>query len=123
MIAIQLPASDPGADLAAACVAVGFFGGGFAWMVWLAGRDAAATAGSVWGRRLGTLWSRIGRMGLAVAALALVIGAWVGLTTHSPAAERRSHAQAGCKQEARSRQLTGRAREDFLRQCVWERAD
>ena len=121
--AVQLPSSDPGADIAAGCVLFGFVGGGIAWMMWDAGRDARTAARSRWGRTVGAVEHQAGRVGMIIAALLLGVGAWVGLSTHSPAEERRSKAQAECNQDARSRHLTGSAREDHVRQCVWERAD
>jgi hypothetical protein len=123
VIAVQLPRSDPAADIAAVCVAVGFVGGGIAWMMWDAGREARTSAHSPLGRKVGATSFQLGRLGLAIAAVLMITGAWVGLSTTSPADERRSQAQAQCKQDARGRHFTGQVRDDYIRQCVWERAD
>jgi hypothetical protein len=123
VIAVQLPTSDPGTEIAAACVAIGLVGGGIAWLMWGAGRDARTSAASPWGRTLGAVLFQVGRTGVAIAALLLAAGTWIGLTTHTAADERRAQAQAGCQENANLQHLTGPARADFMRQCVWERSD
>ena len=123
MIAVQLPGSDPALDIAGACVAVGLFGGGIAWLLLAAGRDARDTAAGQWGRRLGYVTVQLGRFGLTAAAVLLTTGLWVGLTTHTPAEKRRAEAAASCKEDARLQHLTGEGRDDFVRQCTWQRSD
>lgn len=123
VIAVQLPTSDPRAEFAAACVAAGLLGGGAAWLMWGAGRDARASASTSMGRTLGAVLFQLGRTGVAIAALLLAAGTWIGLTTHSAADERRAQARAGCQENANLQHLTGSARADFMRQCVWERSD
>jgi hypothetical protein len=78
VIAVQLPSSDPGADIAAGCVLLGFVGGGIAWMMWDAGSDARTAARSRLGQTVGAVEHQVGRVGMIVAALLLGVGAWVG---------------------------------------------